>query len=58
MPEWTPEEVAALRKRLNLSIRAFADTLGVNKDSVTNWEQGHKAPGALAKRQLDRLRRR
>ncbi|WP_433513781.1 helix-turn-helix domain-containing protein [Nonomuraea sp. CA-143628] len=37
--EWTGAEAAALRKALRLSVRAFADFVGVAARSVANWEK-------------------
>lgn len=47
LPAWTGREIAALRKRLEMSVAAFAGELGVTPQSVYGWE-GKK--GALALR--------
>ena len=41
---WTPERVAALRARLQLSQSAFARRLGVRQQTVSEWETGQYAP--------------
>lgn len=35
-----PEEIKNIRKKLNLSQRKFADTLGTTVVSVNRWERG------------------
>ncbi|AKJ10110.1 hypothetical protein ABB07_08760 [Streptomyces incarnatus] len=37
--EWTGLEALALRKALRLSVRAFAERLGVSVNTVSNWEK-------------------
>jgi transcriptional regulator with XRE-family HTH domain len=37
--EWTGLEALALRKALRLSVRAFAEKLGVSVNTVSNWEK-------------------
>ena len=46
----TSEEILQLRKKMGLSIRAFADKIGVNKATIVNWEQGrHTQKACLSK---------
>lgn len=40
----SPDAIRALRKRLNMSQKQFADTVGVSLNTVSNWETGHTAP--------------
>jgi putative transcriptional regulator len=40
----TPEDVRAIRKRLDLSQSAFAALLGVSKRTLQDWEQGRRIP--------------
>ena len=44
----TPD-VAALRAQFKLSQARFAALLGINKDTLQNWEQGRRAPQGPAK---------
>ena len=39
-----PEDVKAIRTRLNLSQSAFAALLGVSKRTLQDWEQGRRKP--------------
>jgi len=44
---WTPERVAALRRRLGLTQAEFARRLGVRQQTVSEWETGlHRPRGA------------
>ena len=54
----TSEEILQLRKKMGLSIRAFADKIGVNKATIVNWEQGRHAPIGLALKVLKRMPKR
>ena len=58
MAEWDGERIKALRTRMGLTVRDFADRVGVSHQSVTNWEKHGMAPNALAVRVLERLERR
>ncbi|MEU6950779.1 helix-turn-helix transcriptional regulator [Streptomyces sp. NPDC046316] len=49
--EWTGLEALVLRKALRLSVRAFAEKLGVSVNTVSNWEK------LLAKRRPKKTRR-
>lgn len=42
--EFSPEEIRALRERERVSQSVFARYLNVTKDSVSQWERGHKHP--------------
>jgi putative transcriptional regulator len=42
-------DVAALRARFRLSQAKFAALLGINKDTLQNWEQGRRTPQGPAK---------
>ena len=50
-----PEQIRQIRIDMDLSIRAFADKLGVNKTTVVHWEQGRHQPKGMALRALERL---
>lgn len=45
-------DVAALRKRLKLSQRQFADTYGINLVTLQKWEQGKRVPDSVSKNYL------
>ena len=53
-----PEEILQLRKSMSLSIRAFADKIGVNKATIVNWEQGRHTPKGLSLKVLERMAKR
>ncbi|MBN2495905.1 MAG: type II toxin-antitoxin system MqsA family antitoxin [Deltaproteobacteria bacterium] len=44
-----PEDVIAIRKRLDLSQSAFAALLGVSKRTLQDWEQGRRKPRGPAR---------
>ncbi len=48
VPEITPEQLVALRQRLNLSRPVFADYLRTKTRTLENWEQGRARPNAQA----------
>lgn len=54
----TADEIAALRKRLGMSQRQFADKLGTTVTTVSRWENGARTPRGLYAIALDRLARR
>lgn len=51
----TPENVKALREKLQLSQEEFAARLGVSFSTVNRWENGHVAPKKLALFRLEKL---
>ena len=53
-----PEEILQLRKKMGLSIRAFADKIGVNKATIVNWEQGRHTPKGLSLKVLESMAKR
>ncbi len=42
-------EVRDIRRRLNLTQKAFAETFGFSLSSVRNWEQGTRRPEKAAR---------
>lgn len=48
----TPQEVKAMRKRLGLTQRLFAQFLGVGYSTVLAWEQALDKPNAAATKLL------
>jgi putative transcriptional regulator len=55
--EHKPKSVKAIRDQLNVSQTLFAQLLGVKPSTVQSWEQGRQAPGDMACRFLDEIRR-
>lgn len=47
-------EVLALRLRLNMSQRAFAQKLGISSRTYQDWEQGRRRPSGPARILLER----
>ena len=43
------ERILALRKRLKLSRRKFADSFGLDVRAVQEWEQGRRVPDRAAR---------
>ncbi len=50
-------EVAAIRRRLNVSQAVFAALLNVPKVTAVSWEKGRRKPTGAALRLLDLIRR-
>lgn len=44
LPETPPKSVRAIRKRLGLSQRQFAERYGFTVETIRNYEQGHRKP--------------
>lgn len=53
--EWGPHRVRALRERLGVSHRVFAELLGISKVLAAHWEYGARKPARLACRLLDKI---
>ncbi len=49
LPDLTPEEIRAVRKKLSFSISWFANCLRAQPSIVTKWEQGLSVPNDQAK---------
>ena len=45
----TAERIIALRQRMKLSRRQFADRFGLDARAVQDWEQGRRVPGRTAR---------
>lgn len=54
----TPEEIQKLRNARGETIRQFADTMGVDKNTILNWEKGRTIPKGLYLRTLERMAKR
>lgn len=52
-----PEEITALRQKLNVSQAVFAGLLNVPKVTATSWEKGRRRPTGAALRLLDLIRK-
>jgi putative transcriptional regulator len=52
-----PEEVSAIRRRLNVSQSVFAALLNVPKVTAISWEKGRRKPTGAALRLLDLVRK-
>ena len=50
-----PERIAAVRRRLGLSQRAFAARLGVGRNVAIRWERGYHRPSAARLRRIAKL---
>jgi len=55
VPDYTPEMIAGLRKRLNLTQSMMAMLLNTSVSTVQKWEIGAKKPSGAAKRMLQML---
>ena len=53
--DWTPADIKALRNRLNVPRKAFADLLGVSRQYVDMLEWGKRVPSKLLKGLLNRV---
>lgn len=52
VPEYKAQDVARIRKSLNLSQRALASVLGVSTRTVEAWEAGRNVPSGAARHLL------
>jgi len=52
-----PEEITALRQKLNVSQAVFSGLLNVPKVTATSWEKGRRGPTGAALRLLDLIRK-
>ena len=56
LPELSSAQIRSIRNSLGLSQALFATFLGVGMPTVRSWEQGHRAPSAMARRFLGVIR--
>jgi len=49
-PDYSPEDIRALRKGLHLSQAVFAQVLSTSVSTVQSWEQGKRNPDPMARR--------
>ncbi len=52
-----PEDITALRQKLNVSQAVFAGLLNVPKVTAISWEKGRRKPTGAARRLLDLIRK-
>ncbi len=52
IPEYNPEEIAAVRLKLNLTQRGLAQVVGVSPRTVEAWEAGANKPNGSARHLL------
>lgn len=57
LPEYTSEDIRAIRKRYNISQSILAWLVNVSPSSVQKWEQGAKSPSGPALKLLNLLDR-
>ncbi|MGN6230716.1 MAG: helix-turn-helix domain-containing protein [Trinickia sp.] len=51
-PEFNPQEIARIRKGVNVSQGVFALYLNTTASTIRQWEQGDKKPSGIAARML------
>ena len=51
----TANQIKRLRQRMDMSIRQFAAEVGVNKNTILNWEDGRTSPRGPALKVLEHL---
>jgi putative transcriptional regulator len=56
-PEFNPQEIAGIRKGVNVSQSVFALYLNTTASTVRQWEQGDKKPSGIAARMLQLVQR-
>ena len=53
VPEYSPEKIISIRKKLRLSQAALASIFNISPSTVQKWEQGNKKPTGASKKLLD-----
>ena len=53
---WTANEIAELRRRLNLSQALFGQLFGVHPMTVSKWERGQLVPNSYQAAMMDQFR--
>ena len=56
-PQYTPGNIVAIRKKLNVSQSIFAQILNVSKDTVSKWELDERHPSGPSARLIQILER-
>jgi putative transcriptional regulator len=57
VPVYSPEEIRALRERLNMSQSVLATAINASACSIQKWERGTKKPSGTALKLLNLLDR-
>jgi putative transcriptional regulator len=57
IPEFSADQIRALREREDVSQSVFASYLNVTKDSVSKWERGEKKPAGPSLKLLSLVER-
>jgi putative transcriptional regulator len=57
IPEYPPQKIAALRKKLKLSQSALASIFNISPSTVQKWETGNKKPAGASKKLLNIIER-
>jgi len=52
---FTADEIKAIRAKLSMTQRLFAEALGVSVKTVESWETGTNRPSGIASRMLELL---
>jgi len=57
VPDYSPDEIRALRERLNISQAVLASIINASANSIQKWERGSKRPSGTALKLLNLLDR-
>jgi len=57
VPDYSPEQIKALRERLNISQAVLAAAINASSNSIQKWERGVKRPSGTALKLLHLLDR-
>ena len=57
VPEYSPDEIKALRTRLKISQAVLASVINASANSIQKWERGVKRPSGTALKLLNLLDR-
>ena len=57
VPEYSPDEIRALRERLHVSQSVLASVMNASANSIQKWERGVKKPSGTALKLLNLLDR-
>ncbi|MGE0085064.1 MAG: helix-turn-helix domain-containing protein [Desulfococcaceae bacterium] len=55
--EYSPEKIAAIRRKFGLSQAALAGIFNISPSTVRKWEQGSKKPAGASKKLLSIIER-
>lgn len=57
VPEYSPQKIVSIRKKLSLSQAALASIFNISPSTVQKWETGNKKPAGASKKLLDIIER-